>query len=174
MNISDLQLQRNILSKTFTNAYNELFSTHLAKIQDESKDIVTKMNLSNEFYQTQKSLRNEYDAEKYKLETKESPSVHTMTSAINYKQKLLTEEMNERIEAESRKLKAKILSGKYNFLEELKFKNDFKKFQAELKVKLSNEIYNFRASYHEALVSRNSPKIDSLENSLLSNLLSKS
>lgn len=193
MLINYLQSQKFALDRSFNKSYEKLFSTHLNTInsisqnklnkqdsfENSSLDQTREMNYnliqeaSDKFYKEYKTLRNEYEHERYKLDIQEAPSIHTMTSAINYKQKILFEEMNERIAAEQKRLKDKILSGRYNFLEEIALKNEFEEFKSNLQETVSKEISDFRASYHDALVNRNSSRIDELENSLLSNILSK-
>jgi hypothetical protein len=67
----------------------------------------------------------------------------------------------------------KFRSGNYSFAQKVELKEEYKELENSLKKNLTKEMAEFRSSYYDALTKRNSSKIDQLENSLLSNLLSK-
>jgi hypothetical protein len=196
MQINNLQIQKMALGKAFDKRYDELFSSYLKNISEIQKTTNKKTDQSSgvnsvqdmqaseqkhesiqkaadKFYKEQKYIRNIYEQEKYKLDIQEAPSIHTMISASNRKQKLMIDNMNEQIESAKKALKDKISNGNYNFLEQIELKRDFEKFQNNLKYKISKEISGFKSSYHDALVNKNIKEIDRLEKSLLTDLLSQ-
>ena len=196
MQINNLQTQRAALVKAFDKRYDELFSSYLKNISEIQKTTNKKtdqssginsvqdiqmseqkhesiQNAADNFYKEQKYIRDIYEQEKYKLDIQEAPSIHTMISAANRKQKLMIDNMNEQIESAKKALKDKISNGNYNFLEQIELKRDFEKFQNNLKYKISKEISDFKSSYHDALANKNIKEIDRLEKSLLTDLLSQ-
>ena len=173
MQINDTQLQKTSLTKAFLKSYDDAFQNYLNKLQNDKSDIRVQKNLSDDFYNTQKKLRDKYETEKYKLDIKEQPSLNTMISAINYHQKLILDELNEEIKAANKELQTKKASGKYNFLEELRLEREFDELQDELRKKATDKISKFNSDYRKALKKRDVSAIDNLENSLLANLLAK-
>lgn len=129
---------------------------------------------ADKFYKEFKAINHLYETEKYKLDIQEEPNIHTMTSTVNYKQKIMFDDMNEQISTRYEKLNKELKSGKYNFFEKAELKKQFKEFEANLKEKTYEELRQFRIMYYEALMKKDNKTIDNLENSLLSNLLSKS
>lgn len=173
MQINDTLLQKSALTKAFSKSYDDAFQNYLNKLQNDKSDIQAKKNFANEFYSAQKTLRNKYEAEKYKLSVKEQPSLNTMISAINYHQVLTLDELNEDIKAATKELQIKKASGKYNSLEELNLEREFNELKDELRKKATNKINKFNSDYRKALKKRDVSTIDNLENSLLANLLVK-
>lgn len=172
MQIKNLQEQKLALGKAYVKSYNDLFANYLNKLNAETT-IEEKQGLSKTFYDKYKKLNNTYEQEKYKISIQEQPSITTMYSAINYKQKLLIDNMNAKLKEENDELNKKILSGKYTLSEKTKFQKEYDDLEQNLKDSIFKEIANFRSSYYNALIKRDTSKIDQLENSLLTNLLSK-
>lgn len=174
MQINNLYEQKQSLAKAYIKNYDELFSQYLKKTKDSTqKDASSLQNLADNFYKAQKILRGNYDAMNYKLDISQTPNDHTMTAAVNRNQSLLIDEMNEQIANERKKLKDKLASGKYNMLEELKMNKELKSFELDLRQKVSQKIKDFRDSYQEALDDKDISRINTLQNSLLSDLLAK-
>lgn len=172
MQIQDIQKQKIALDKAYTKSSGELFSAYLKKLNGETKT-GTQKALANEFYQEHKTLRNVYETQKYKLDIQETPSIHTMVAAVNYKQRLMIDDMNSKLEEAYKAMKDKFRSGNYSFAQKVELKEEYKELEKSLKENLTKEMAEFRSSYYDALTKRNNSKIDALENSLLSNLLSK-
>lgn len=172
MHIQDIQKQKIALGKAYMKSYGDLFSTYITKLNSQNQTEPKEIQADN-FYNNQKKLENTYETEKYKLDIQEDPSIHTMISAVNYKQRLMMEDMNSRLKEAYTELKTKLNSGKYSFFERVELKAEYNELENNLKENLSNEIANFRSNYYNALVKRDTSKIDQLESSLLSNLLSK-
>lgn len=196
MHINETYLKKQALSKAFTKRYEELFSTHLKNIQSiynnaetkkatinsgsniENTKIVERQHKSiqessDKFYKEQRQIRDIYEREKYRLDIEKSPNINTMISATSYHQNLILNDMNDQLETEKNNLKDKLSSGKYNFLEQLKLKNEFDELSDKIKEEAHNKISKFSSSYRDAFVKKDIRKINELQNSLLSNILSK-
>lgn len=173
MQIQNLQEQKIALGKAYMKSYAELFSAYITKLNDQNQTEPKEVQADN-FYKNQKELENAYETEKYKLNIQEAPSIHTMIAAVNYKQKLMIDDMNAELKEAYQELKSKLKSGRYTLAERTKLREEYKDLKDRLRANLSTEMSRFRASYYDALVSKNISKIDNMEQSLLSNLLSKS
>ncbi|WP_169975080.1 MULTISPECIES: hypothetical protein [unclassified Campylobacter] len=172
MQIQNIQKQISALGRAYTKSYDELFSNYVKKTNSESNQEI-QTRLANEFYKEQKELQKVYEAKKYELYIQEVPSMHTMIHVVNYKQKIMIDEMNFKLKEAYQELKNNLTSGRYNAMEKLELKAKYREFKQNLKDETFKEIDKFSASYQDALVSRDNSRIDQLENSLLTNLLSK-
>lgn len=173
MNILNLQEQKTTLSQTYTKNYNKLFSVYLKEVNKEELSIKERNELSNNFYKRYKKLDDMYEAEKYAIDIQDSPSAHTMYSSINYYQRFLINDMQQKLDLEYEELKKKLNSDNYSFFEKIDLKYKFKEFEQQLKDNISNQLSEFRQKYSDALLDKNYKKINLLEDSLLSTILSK-
>lgn len=173
MKIDNLHLQKLSLGSRYTKKFNDLFEKYINSVNsdDVPKEDIEKA--SNSFDKDIKKLHNVYEAERYKIDIQEKPSVHTMYSAINYKQSILVEAMNDKLKAEYKELNRKLSSSEYDFFEKIKLKEEYEEFKDNLKNSIFKEIDEFKLNYYQALKTRNYTKIDKLENGLLSDLLLK-
>ena len=114
MQINDIRSQKLALGKAYTKAYNELFANHLKDVDNkkyakvnlaDTKEQHSIQESSDKFYKDFKKINRLYETEKFKLDMQETPSIHTMTAAVNYKQKMMFDDMNEQISSEYAKLK---------------------------------------------------------------------
>ena len=173
MQVNDIHLQQLALGKAFSKGYDKIFQSYIKKLENyKEKDIKSRQEASDEFYDTQKKLRDQYEATKYKFDIQERPNIYTMTSATNYNQKITLDKMNEEIEAERKKLKEKLASGKYDFMERLRLNNEFNDFRENLREKAFSDIKKFNDQYQRAFIKKDFSTISNLQNSLLSSLLS--
>ncbi|MGP1534110.1 MAG: hypothetical protein ACTTJF_08600 [Campylobacter sp.] len=173
MRISELQQQKISLGKAYVKSYSELFSKYLEKTQDSGASKKDKENAYNELLLGDKAMRKAYETAKYKLDIKESPSIHTMYSAVNYKQSMLLDEMQEKLKVEQANLQEKLKSGKYNYFEKADLKAEYDELEKKLKKEVFDKVDKFKIDYYDALIKGNASKIDKMEDSLLSNLLSQ-
>lgn len=172
MQINNLQEQKILLGKAYVKNYDKLFEKYMDNLTKEENTKI-KEDISNTFYSNRKKLNNEYERELYKIEIQESPSTHTMYSAVNYKQKILIDNMNDILEKASKELAEKIANPKYGFFEKIEFQAEYDELKERLKDDVAREVRSFRQDYYQALKSRNNSKIDKLEQSLLTNMLSE-
>lgn len=170
---NDIHSQQLALGRAFSKGYDRIFQSYVKKLENyEEKDTESRQEAFDKFYDTQKKLRDRYEAAKYKLDIQDRPNIYTMTSVTNYNQKITLDKINEEIEIERKKLKEKLASGKYDFMERLRLNNEFNDFRENLREKAFGDIKKFNDQYQRAFIKKDFSTISNLQNSLLSSLLS--
>ena len=174
MQINDLSRQKFELGKSFSKAYDELFSGYIKKLgKAEKTGIKTIQQVSSEFNAEYKTIRNAYETKKFELEVKETPSLYTMTSAVNRHRDILNENMDKRLKAARKELEKNLNSNTYDFAQKNMLKKQYLELEASLKEEADKKISTFRGSYYDALTRKDNNAISRLHTDILSNLLSE-